>query len=62
MNTHTIDIKNLCSRKLWELLVENQQSAQKSIDNQILEQELLSRRHYLNELQKLRRHVASGNH
>ncbi len=47
-----IDVKNLCSRKLWELL--NEQQCGITARN-ACERELLERRHYLPELQQLRR-------
>lgn len=60
MNTsnHTFDATQLCSRKLWQLVNEQQQS----IGDRELQQavrELTERRHYLEELQrigKLERH------
>ncbi|MDB6061480.1 MAG: hypothetical protein JWM78_1583 [Verrucomicrobiaceae bacterium] len=45
-----LDVKNLCSRKLWEL------AASSSVDSQELRAiagELQLRRHYLNELERL---------
>ena len=51
----TIDVKNLCSRKLWELLaIECPQQLNTQVKTHI-EQELLTRRHYLKELKKWRR-------
>lgn len=46
----TIDVKNLCSRKLLELC------AERAVDNRELDaiiDELQRRRHYLNELEQL---------
>lgn len=53
MNHHQFDVKNLCSRKLWELLLEQHRSSCQQV--QLLEQELLQRRHYVNELLALKR-------
>lgn len=53
MNEHSnaINVKNLCSRKLWELLknAEWQSRAEKFA----IESELSGRRHYLRELEQL---------
>ncbi|MDX1505521.1 MAG: hypothetical protein R3221_07375 [Spongiibacter sp.] len=53
MNKQTteINVKNLCSRKLWEILknAEWQNSSQRFA----IEQELSGRRHYLEELEGL---------
>ncbi len=43
-----IDINNLCSRKLWEILTISQRLDQ--LEQQSIEQELLTRRHYIPEL------------
>ena len=45
---NTIDIDNLCSRKLWEILTVEQQLDR--LEQQTIEQELLARRHYIPEL------------
>lgn len=46
-----IDVKNLCSRKLWELLKNAEwQSASEKF---AIEQELSGRRHYIDELETL---------
>ena len=51
MRTIELDVKNLCSRKLWEMLklAEWQNLKQK----QAIEGELNSRQHYLDELASL---------
>ena len=43
-----IDIDNLCSRKLWEILMVNQRLDR--LQQETIEQELLTRRHYIPEL------------
>ncbi len=43
-----IDINNLCSRKLWEILTINQRLNR--LEQQIIEQELVTRQHYIPEL------------
>jgi hypothetical protein len=48
--TNTFDVKNLCSRKLWELAERN--SSDLDALGAIAE-ELQLRRHYLNELEQL---------
>ena len=53
-NTESIDVKNLCSRKLWELLaIECPKQINKQAKTHI-EQELLTRQHYLKELNSRR--------
>lgn len=48
--TNNIDVKNLCSRKLWELASSHQVDA----DNmRTIASELQLRRHYLHELERL---------
>ena len=42
------DINNLCSRKLWEILTINQRLDR--LEQESIEQELLTRRHYIPEL------------
>jgi hypothetical protein len=52
-----IDVTNLCSRKLWEILtIEQQQNLSYQQKHQI-EQELIARQHYLQELAKLRQQL-----
>lgn len=49
-DANTIDVKNLCSRKLWELLAIE---CPKQLDKQAkthIEQELVARQHYVKEL------------
>lgn len=46
-----IDVKNLCSRKLWELL--KNAEWQNSSEKFAIEQELSGRRHYIDELETL---------
>ena len=46
-----INVKNLCSRKLWELL--KNAEWQTASERFAIEQELSGRRHYLEELQTL---------
>jgi hypothetical protein len=56
--TH-VDVKNLCSRKLWEL------AESRSVDSRALyaiAEELQLRRHYLNELEQLLPPLKSQQH
>ena len=46
----TIDVKNLCSRKLWELASSHAIDAN---EMRSIASELQLRRHYLNELERL---------
>ncbi|GAB3375757.1 hypothetical protein NCG89_03760 [Spongiibacter taiwanensis] len=46
-----INVKNLCSRKLWELL--KNAEWQNNAERFAIEQELSGRRHYLRELKQL---------
>lgn len=55
METNTIDVSNLCSRKLWELLKHNHSTSEQT-QRFILESELLKRSHYVSEIQQLRQH------
>ena len=48
-NQH-LDVKNLCSRKLWELAANSEVDAQ---ELRAIASELQLRRHYLNELKNL---------
>ena len=53
MNTTTFDARELCSRKLWQLV---NKAADKQIDDKALAQaisELATRRRYLEELQEI---------
>ncbi len=50
MEANQASISNLCSRRLWELLLENQHQPE---NQSLLESELRKRRHYLPELKKL---------
>lgn len=50
----TIDVKNLCSRKLWELLNLRSSDRPNWHDCLLIEKELLAREHYLQELNQLR--------
>ena len=50
--TTDIDVKNLCSRKLWELLRDHHTAGQA---RPAIEAELLARRHYVSELQQFKR-------
>jgi hypothetical protein len=54
MDKHSanLNVKNLCSRKLWELLTEKEQPTL-ARHKQACHQELLFRRHYLPELHQL---------
>jgi len=45
--TQTIDVKNLCSRKLWELVANNEVGSQELV---AIASELQLRRHYLQEI------------
>ena len=60
-NTHdlTFDVKNLCSRKLWELA-----SSHKAYSDALgaIAEELQLRRHYLNELERLLPPLRSRHH
>lgn len=52
-HTHNrIDLDNLCSRKLWEILTINQRLDR--LEQESIEQELLTRRHYIPELKNWR--------
>ena len=57
----TINVKNLCSRKLWELLTEQQNNSRPN-DKLACEAELLQRRHYTAELQRLRSNASVQAH
>jgi hypothetical protein len=46
----SLDVKNLCSRKLWELAASNDISSQ---ELRAIAGELQLRRHYLNELERI---------
>jgi len=48
--TQNLDVKNLCSRKLWELAASSEVDAQ---ELRAIASELQLRRHYLNELENL---------
>jgi hypothetical protein len=48
MTENKIDINNLCSSKLLEILIINHRLDQ--LEKQSIEQELLTRRHYIPEL------------
>lgn len=53
MNTEQqIDINNLCSRKLWEILTLKPPIYQEQKSH--IEEELITRRHYTNELENWR--------
>lgn len=57
--TNTFDVKNLCSRKLWEL------ASSQTFDNDALgaiTEELQLRRHYLVELEQLLPELHSQRH
>ena len=54
MNTNHIDVKNLCSSKLWEILKQKPRSTVSHLVRQRAEQELLVRRHYVEEISSLR--------
>jgi hypothetical protein len=47
-----LNVKNLCSRKLWELIRDEGNNS--SLQKNNCEQELLVRNHYISELQQLR--------
>lgn len=53
-NNPNLDIKELCSRKLFELLMIKENSALSQQQQKCVESELVSRQHYLRELGKLR--------
>ena len=53
-NSTNIDVKNLCSRKLFELLSIRADRPLSLQQQYYVEQELLSRRHYIRELDQLR--------
>lgn len=48
-----IDVKNLCSRKLWEILKVQDPSEISMIEQLRIQQELISRQHYVQELSTL---------
>ncbi len=48
---HRIDVKNLCSRKLWELLKNAEWQSHR--ERFAIEQELFGRQHYIDELKSL---------
>lgn len=48
------DVRNLCSRKLFELLAAESSLALSQQQLKSIEQELVARQHYLDELRKLR--------
>ncbi len=50
----TIDVKNLCSRKLWELLATEYPTPLNKQETTHIEQELIARQHYMKELNKWR--------
>lgn len=50
----SLDVKNLCSRKLFELLSIEEELGLSRQQLQSVEAELLQRQHYLQELGKLR--------
>ena len=52
--TTAIDVKNLCSRKLFELLSVEEEGALSQQQQQSVEQELILRQHYQAALRKLR--------
>lgn len=52
-----IDVKNLCSRKLWEILLAKQNQQLSYQQRTHVEQELITRQHYLQELANLARQV-----
>ncbi|MFA7554807.1 MAG: hypothetical protein WCY88_11200 [Spongiibacteraceae bacterium] len=57
-NEHsTIDVKNLCSRKLWDILNLKQPQMLDSQQKRTIEQELIIRQHYLKELASLNQQV-----
>lgn len=57
--TNTVDVKNLCSRKLWEL-AESRAVAADALD--AIAEELQLRRHYLSELEQLLPPLRSQQH
>lgn len=57
--TTTFDVKNLCSRKLWELA---ESYASDAITLGAIAEELQLRRHYLNELEQLLPPLKSQQH
>jgi hypothetical protein len=48
--TPDINVKNLCSRKLWELLAKDPSKKLNQQEKNHIHQELLSRQHYLKEI------------
>jgi hypothetical protein len=52
-----IDVTNLCSRKLWEILTVDQLQTLSYQQKHQIEQELITRQHYLQELAKLRQQL-----
>jgi hypothetical protein len=55
--TPFIDVKNLCSRKLWEILVFNNNEPLSAQQKHNIETELEQRQHYLTELTHRRRNT-----
>ena len=53
-NHSTMNVNNLCSSKLWELLSRTSRSDISPLDRLRVERELIKRRHYLEELSRLR--------
>ena len=52
-----VNVKNLCSRKLWEILISNGEEILSDRQKHRIENELVERRHYLTELQLRRTQV-----
>lgn len=50
---NSLDIKGLCSRKLWEMLTTDEINEQDSQTIDSITNELLERKHYLTELERL---------
>jgi hypothetical protein len=54
LNETQLDVKNLCSRKLWEILLIDKQQPLSGSQRTLVEQELITRQHYIRELKSLR--------
>lgn len=56
-STPVLDVKNLCSRKLWEILQSEQSQPLDLEQKNTVIKELIMRRHYIKELAKLNQQI-----
>ncbi|MEH6558558.1 MAG: hypothetical protein V7459_09410 [Oceanicoccus sp.] len=49
---NSLDVKNLCSRKLWEILALSEHQADNYPQRLQITQELVTRKHYLREIKQ----------